>query len=359
MLDKFTALYQNRPNPLNPLDTDLSLLPAKMSKRLWIDPTEFLILVNAVALAQWALDFSQPRQPALPPPTRRGPKQVYQDSSIIVMALVHVAWQMGYEEVVDYFRAHPEAAQAAGFPSGRVIGVSQYWERRRALGIFPFWFFFVAMVWQVIRLGVIKGTDVILDGTTLRIWFHDDPEADWSFPKPWKGSVWGYKVHTLLCRWSQLPILFLITPANRQESIAAIPLLALSVTLFGLPIAIVRADSGYFTNAIMTFIRYTLNASFMIDYNLRRRGKRFLATLFFLDQWHFHMGPRAIIERHFAWAKRYFGLESARWRGLVAAYQHTALVYAVMLGVALTAHRLQRPELAGSRTKVLAVKSLS
>ena len=71
------------------------------------------------------------------------------------------------------------------------------------------------------------------------------------------------------------------------------------------------------------------------------------------------MGPRATIERHFAWAKRYFGLESARWRGLVAAYQHTALVYAVMLGVALTAHRLQRPELAGSRTKVLAVKSLS
>jgi hypothetical protein len=97
----------------------------------------------------------------------------------------------------------------------------------------------------------------------------------------------------------------------------------------------------------------------MIDYNLRRRGKRFLATLFFLDQWHFHMGPRAIIERHFAWAKRYFGLESARWSGWVAAYQHTALVYAVMLGVALTAHRLQRPDLAGSRAKVLAVRTLS
>ena len=70
------------------------------------------------------------------------------------------------------------------------------------------------------------------------------------------------------------------------------------------------------------------------------------------------MGPRAIIERHFAWAKRYFGLESAHWRGLVTAYQHTALVYSVMLGVALTAHRFQRPELAGSRTKVLAVKTV-
>ena len=358
MLNKFTALYQNRPNPLSLPETDLSLLPAKTSRRLWVSPTQFLQMVNAVTIAQWALTVSQQWRPTLPQPTRRGPKQVYQDSSIVVMALVHVAWQMSYEEVVDYFRAHAEAAQAAGFPPGRVIGVSQYWERRRALGIWPFWLFFVAMVWQLIRLGIIKETDVILDGTTQRIWFHDDPEAGWSFPKPWKGSVWGYKVHTLLCRWSQLPILFLITSANRQESLAAIPLLALSVALFGLPIMMVRADSGYFTTPIMNFIRFSLKASFMIDYNLRRRGKRFLATLFFIDQWHFHMGPRAIIERHFAWAKRYFGLESARWRGLVAAYQHTALVYSVMLGVALTAHRLQRPELAGSRTKVLAVKTV-
>jgi hypothetical protein len=359
MLAKFTALYQNRPNILPFLDTDLSLLPAKTSKRLWVNPTDFLMVVNALTMAQWAVAACQQWRPVLPLPNRRGAKQMYQDSSILVMALVHVAWQMSYEEVVDYFRAHTQAAQIAGFPPGRVIGVSQYWQRRRALGILPFWFFFVAMVWQVIRCGIIKGTDVILDGTTLRIWFHDDPEAGWSFPKPWKGSIWGYKVHTLLCRWSQLPILFLITPANRQESIAAIPLLALSACLFALPITIVRADSGYFTTAIMTFIRVSLRAAFMIDYNLRRRGKRFLATLVFLDQWHFHMGPRAIIERHFAWAKRYFGLESARWRGLIPAYQHTALVYSVMLAVALTAHRFQRPDLAGSRSKVLAAKTLS
>lgn len=71
------------------------------------------------------------------------------------------------------------------------------------------------------------------------------------------------------------------------------------------------------------------------------------------------VAARAILERHLAWAKRYFGLESACWRGLVAAYQHIALVYSVMPGVALTAHRFQRPELAGSRTKVLAVKTVS
>jgi len=110
---------------------------------------------------------------------------------VIVMALIHVAWQLSYEEVVDYFRAHADAASAAGFAPGQVISVGQYWERRRALGILPFWFFFVGMVWQLIHLAVIQGTDVIIDATTQRTWFHDDPEAGWSFPKPWKGSVWG------------------------------------------------------------------------------------------------------------------------------------------------------------------------
>lgn len=147
----------------------------------------------------------------------------------------------------------------------------------------------------------------------------------------------------------------LVTPANTSDGVLAIPLLVLAVAFFGFSIVIVRADAGYFTYPLLNFIRTVLHASFMIDYNLRRRGKKFLALPFFLNQWRFHLGPLATIERHFAWAKRYFGLESARWAGLVAAYQHTALVYSVMLGVALVAHCYQRPELTGSRMRVLAI----
>lgn len=358
-MSNFSVLYQNQPIGLSLPATDLSLLPAKLSKKLWVSPAEFIGLIHAAEVAEWALHLSTCWRPCLPAPRRCGPKVVYRDSSIVVMAVVQVAWQLGYEEVADYFRGHPSAAQAAGLPTGRGISASQYWERRRALGVLPFWFFFVLLVGQLIRLGVIYGTDVILDGTTLHAWFHHDPEADWSFPKPWKGSIWGYKVHTVLCRWSQLPMMFLVTPANRQELVLAIPLLSLMVLCFGFTIQLVRADAGYFTTPIMAFIRCVLGASFVIDYNLRRKGKRFLATLFFIDQWRFHLRPRAIIERHFAWAKRYFGLESAHWQGLVAAYQHTALVYSVMLGVALVAHRYQRPDLAGSRTKVLALKTIN
>jgi hypothetical protein len=341
--------------PLQPPEVALDILPVRFSKRLWVTPIEFLQTTNASEVARWAMRVNQSLPRQLPTPARRGPKIVYGDNSILMMAFIQAAWQMGYEMIVDYFRAHPEAALAAGFVNGRVISIGQYWERRQALGIWPFWFFFLGMVWQLIGMKIIHGVDVILDSTIQRAWYHGDPDAAWSFPKPWKDSTWGYKVHTLLCRWSELPIMFLVTPANRHDSPLAIPLLSLAVAFFAFPIALVRADAAYFSYALLGYIHTVLRAGFVIDYNLRKRGKKALATLPFIRQWRFHLKFRAVIERHFAWAKRYFGLEAARWKGLTAAYQHTSLVYSVMLGVALTAHRYQRPELAGSRMKVLAI----
>jgi len=73
--------------------------------------------------------------------------------------------------------------------------------------------------------------------------------------------------------------MFLVTPANFYDSLAAIPLLALAVACFGFRIAIVRADAAYFTYALLNYIRVVLHAGFMIDYNLRKKGKTALATL--------------------------------------------------------------------------------
>jgi hypothetical protein len=125
-------------------------------------------VISAWELADWAVEHSGRFRPQLPEPTRRGPKIVYQDPSVLVVALIQVAWQMSYEEGVDYFRAHPQAAELAGLPVGRVISVGQYWARRRALGWMPFWLLFIAFVGSLIRLGVISERDVIMDGTTLQ-----------------------------------------------------------------------------------------------------------------------------------------------------------------------------------------------
>ena len=112
-MSNFSALYQNQPIGLSWPQTDLSLLPAKLSKRLWVSPAEFIDLTARLDPGRMGRPSEQSAGgPALPAPLRRGPKVVYQDASIVVMALVQVAWQMGYEEVVDYFRRPPGGGPA-------------------------------------------------------------------------------------------------------------------------------------------------------------------------------------------------------------------------------------------------------
>ena len=142
LMSECNALSQNLTSPLALPWTDLSPLAAKLTKKLWVSPQEFLTVTHADTLAEWAIHASQIWRPRLPIGTRRGPKQVYRDSSVLILSLVQVAWQMTYEESVDYFRAHPAIAQVAGFPTGRVISSGQYWTRRRELGSIPYWLFF-------------------------------------------------------------------------------------------------------------------------------------------------------------------------------------------------------------------------
>jgi hypothetical protein len=55
----------------------------------------------------------------------------------------------------------------------------------------------------------------------------------------------GYRVHTLLCRGSGLPLLFLLSPANCHDAPFARPLLTWAVRLYGLRPRVVRLDTGY------------------------------------------------------------------------------------------------------------------
>jgi len=66
------------------------------------------------------------------------------------------------------------------------------------------------------------------------------------------------------------------------------------------------------------------------------------------------MGPRANIERHFAWLKRYFGLRYFRVQRYRTVTQFVFRIYIAVLLVAFIAVRHQRPELACSRLQVLA-----
>ena len=62
----------------------------------------------------------------------------------------------------------------------RTISQIQYWQRRQALGVLPFAFFFLALVALLIRVGLISGRELVVDSSRLRAYSHHDPGASWS-----------------------------------------------------------------------------------------------------------------------------------------------------------------------------------
>jgi hypothetical protein len=217
----------------------------------------------------------------------------------------------------------------------------------------PFVFFFLALAAQLVRLGVIKGEELIVDSSLLEAWSFDDPGAAWQ-RYAGKPRIYGYKVHTVLCHQYDLPVFVLITPAQVQDMQVGWLMLLIVAILYAFRVLVVYADAGYFERRTFWVIQNILHAHPAINYNLRRAGKRKLATLFFLEQWHrLVIVPRKAIERHFAWAKRYFGLKYFQCYTLQRVAQFVLLTYCAMLIVALAAARYQRLDLVGRRSMVL------
>ena len=106
-----------------------------------------------------SLRFTRPRLKRGP----AGPNPIYADSSILLMAVVQTVWRLSYKQIIDHVKSNPSLAQALGF-SGRSISQGQYWKRRMALGVLPF---FLGLVARLIRLGVVTGQELIMDASLL------------------------------------------------------------------------------------------------------------------------------------------------------------------------------------------------
>ena len=89
LMSNSTALSEIQPNALTPPLTNLSPVPARLTKHRWVSPTEFLVTTHARALAEWAVTVRERLRPSLPDPSRRGPKRVYPDSSLMLMAPIN------------------------------------------------------------------------------------------------------------------------------------------------------------------------------------------------------------------------------------------------------------------------------
>jgi hypothetical protein len=334
-------------------DLAIPPLPSKLRGKLRLSPEQLLAVIQAQALAEWSL---RQTERVRPPRLKRGPggrPAIYPESSILLLAVVQTVWRKSYEQILDYLATHRLLADQLGFEE-RIISQGQYWERRAALGALPFLFFFLALAAQLIRLGVIRGQELIVDASLLSAWRSADPGAAWQ-KYAGKKSVFGYKVHTVLCGHSDLPVFVLVTPAHVHDSQVGWLIVLVAAILFGFRVLVVYADAAYFDGRMFQVVQDILHAHPAVNFNLRRAGKRKLATLFFLEQWQrLVIAPRNAIERHFAWMKRYFGLKYFQCYTLGRVTQFVLLTYIAALAVALAAERYQRPELHRSRAMVLA-----
>jgi len=130
---------------------------------LGLSQEQLLAIIHAQELAECALKMirclrkpSLPRGPGSKPPT-------YPDNGILLMAVVQTTWRKSYEQMVDWVATNEGCALALGltqrtpYDKLRTISKGHYWERRTTLGVLLFLFFFLGLVAQLIRLGVITG----------------------------------------------------------------------------------------------------------------------------------------------------------------------------------------------------------
>jgi hypothetical protein len=281
---------------------------------------------------------------------RRGRPRVYADATILLLALLGRLWQLSTREVCDWLARWPALAAACGLPPGRVIHPAQLSRRVRHLGPFPCWLLYLALVWRAVRGGLVTGRDVALDATLLPAWATTDLAAAWSYPAV-GGRVWGYKVHVLLDRGARLPLGFLLSPANANDLPFAYPLLWFTRCVLALPIRVVRADGAYWGQALVRFIVTVIGARPIIPFN---RKKQPLARVRHLVWWPVSYAARAVIERFFAVAKRYYQLDTVGVAGWDAVLLRVTLTFCAILVVALAAQQAGAPELRLSPSRVLA-----
>lgn len=319
------------------------------ARRLAIHALQLIETLELLPLAVYVVGWATRRRRSLPA-SQRGAPQRYPDAAILLIALLACTWHLSYPAVCAWLERWPALARACGLPPGRVIHPAHLSRRVRQLGAFPVWLLYLHLVGRAIRTGLIHGRDVVLDATLLGAWTKTDPSADWSYPTR-SGHVFGYKVHLLLDRAARLPVFFLLSPANAHDLPFAYPLLRAGRFLLGLPIRVVRADGAYWGLQLIRFIVVVLGARPIIPFN---RKKQPLARVRHLVWYRLSYLRRAIIERFFAAAKRYYHLDTAYATGYEAVLIRVTLTFCAILLVALAAQRAGAPELRLSPTRVLA-----
>lgn len=165
----------------------------------------------------------------------------------------------------------------------------------------------------------------------------------------------GWRAHTVTSM-SALPLTYVVRAANVNDKDLVDPLLKQASRLIkrcGKRVSHVIADRQYYSADVFTAVRklgaepvipYPSNVKYpLIDLWLTKRfkvkGDPKLVKLYKL---------RMSVERNFKAGKLELMMENLRWRGVAKVRMHVAICFACIYAVAITAHKIGRPELANS-----------
>jgi transposase len=325
---------------------------------LHIDAVTLVTTLHLWALCRVAVRLAHWR---CPPPLPAGPgcaPRRYSEESLLLIALLRTLWRLSYQDVHDWLRAWPALAHACGLPLNQqgqywIPSPSQQCKRSQAAGAPVHESLFVLTVLVAIRRRLIGARDLIIDSAPILAWRRADPDAAVGHapahhPRP---LLRGYRVHTLLCRGSGLPIFYLLSPANVHDAPFAQPLLEWAVRLFPIRPCIIRLDAAYWGLSLIYWIHGVLGAVAVVPWNPKRQKQRSCLPPTWTKE---ELGKRTSIERFFGRVFLFFHLQRPPLYGWSAIATRVALTYTASIVVALAAQHAGRPDLIRSPKRVLA-----
>jgi hypothetical protein len=342
---------------------------AKVLLALHLDALTLITRLQLLALCRLAVRLAHRR---CPPPLPSGPggrPRRYSEESLLLLALLRTLWRLSYQDLHDWLVAWPALAVACGLPCDAqghpyVPSASQQCRRGASSGAPPCESLLVVLVRLARHQRLISGRDLIVDSAPILAWRRCDPDAAVGHAPHHHAPhhharplLLGYRVHTLLCRGSGLPLLFFLAPANGHDAPFARPLLAWAVRLYGLRPRVIRLDAGYWGLRLIAWIHTVLGAVAVVPWNPKRAKNRSCLPPTWTAQ---EIGKRTSIERFFGRVFSLFSLFSlfrlqrpplAGWSAIAS---RVALTYAATVVVGLAAHQAGRPDLIRSPKRVLA-----
>jgi len=225
---------------------------ARLGPALHIDAPTLINTLHLLLLCRLTVRLAHHR---CPPPLPAGPggaPRTYREESLLLIALLRTLWRLSYLDMHDWLRDWPALAMACGLPRGRdgcprIPSPSQQCKRGQQGGAPLPEALFVLSVLTAIRRRLVGARDLIIDSAPILAWHRADSDAAYGHAPAQHSRplLRGYRVHTLICRGSGLPLFFLLSPANSHDAPFAQPLLAWAVHLYQIRPRFIRLDAAY------------------------------------------------------------------------------------------------------------------